>query len=549
MDFLNKAFAQLTDLFRSMTPATRVTTGLLLVAVVVSLGYLFTHETSGPQVDLMNGVPVPPAHIPVMEAAFSKAGLNSYEVRGTQIYVPRGLKEAYMGALADAKAMPPNINTVLEKSIEDTSPFTSQKERDALLKIAKQKMLAMIIGQMQNIDSAYVLYDTEKRGGLRREEITKASVSVKPLGAGQLDDQQVSAIRYLVAGAVASLKPENVTVADLNGGVHHGSPESGGSASDNPYVSLKRIHEQDWRTKILNALSYVPGVTVTADVLLDPQRKQRSTSVKYAPKPVAVSEKDESRESSSEGGGPGGEPGYLANAANRPASVAPSRSRASHNEESQSKREVVSLPDTEQTERERIGLTPTKVSVSIGIPASYFAKVWHEQNPAKEGEEPKEPQKNDLAQVEQEVVGSIRSYVANLLPVAEGVADRTELVDVKTFQDLTPEPLPTPNLTDRAVTWLGQYWMSVGMVGLALLSLLILRSMIRAVPSIMASPTGSKLIGDDEDDELSPEETAARRLSRFTGSGPSLRDELSELVQEDTDTAANILKTWIGNVG
>ena len=44
----------------------------------------------------------------------------------------------------------------------------------------------------------------------------------------------------------------------------------------------------------------------------------------------------------------------------------------------------------------------------------------------------------------------------------------------------------------------------------------------------------------------SVESVAARRLRRFTGSGPSLRDELSELVQEDPDTAANILRSWIG---
>ena len=47
MDFLNKAFAQLNDLFRSMTPGGRITTGLLLVVAVVSVGYLFQSQVSG----------------------------------------------------------------------------------------------------------------------------------------------------------------------------------------------------------------------------------------------------------------------------------------------------------------------------------------------------------------------------------------------------------------------------------------------------------------------------------------------------------------------
>jgi hypothetical protein len=37
MDFFAKTFAQLAELFRSMTPAARITTGLLLAAVVISL--------------------------------------------------------------------------------------------------------------------------------------------------------------------------------------------------------------------------------------------------------------------------------------------------------------------------------------------------------------------------------------------------------------------------------------------------------------------------------------------------------------------------------
>ena len=44
------------------------------------------------------------------------------------------------------------------------------------------------------------------------------------------------------------------------------------------------------------------------------------------------------------------------------------------------------------------------------------------------------------------------------------------------------------------------------------------------------------------------EATAARRLRRMTGTGPSLRDELSELVKEDPDSAANVLRSWIGQV-
>ena len=105
----NKAVAQLSDLFRSMTPAARITTGLLLVVVVVSLGYLFRYESSAADAYLMNGEPIPASLIPKMEAAFAKAHLEAYEVQGSRIRVPRGQQATYMGALAEAKALPPNF--------------------------------------------------------------------------------------------------------------------------------------------------------------------------------------------------------------------------------------------------------------------------------------------------------------------------------------------------------------------------------------------------------------------------------------------------------
>jgi flagellar M-ring protein FliF len=105
------------------------------------------------------------------------------------------------------------------------------------------------------------------------------------------------------------------------------------------------------------------------------------------------------------------------------------------------------------------------------------------------------------------------------------------------------------------MSWLSQNWPMAAMVGLVLFSLNVLRSLLRSVPatvqstppatlSTRVSAAGSK----SEESGDSAEVTAARRLRRISGSGPSLRDELSEFVKEDPDSAANILRTWIGQV-
>jgi flagellar M-ring protein FliF len=79
-----------------------------------------------------------------------------------------------------------------------------------------------------------------------------------------------------------------------------------------------------------------------------------------------------------------------------------------------------------------------------------------------------------------------------------------------------------------------------------------LRSMVRGVPAPEPSSASLRIAASPEA-QPEPGETAetvaAKRLRRLVGGGPNLRDELSDLVKEDPDAAANILRTWIGQAG
>ena len=72
--------------------------------------------------------------------------------------------------------------------------------------------------------------------------------------------------------------------------------------------------------------------------------------------------------------------------------------------------------------------------------------------------------------------------------------------------------------------------------------------MVRTTPSAVegAVASGAAATAGAEDETETPEEAVLNRLGHFSGSGKSLRDELADLVHEDTDAAANILKSWIG---
>ncbi len=215
-------------------------------------------------VDLLSGLPIATADLPAVEAALAAAGLHDYKILGGTIRVPREKEAACMAALADANALPSSLDKLRESVRQRYEQLNSEQ-----LKIAKQKALSLTITSMRGIEWAAVLYDTELPPGPGRDKVTTATVSVKAADDAQLDRTQVSAIRSMVAGAIEGLKPEQVTVTDLNGPTYHDDPGSREGTADGPNVRLKRVYEQQWKAKIQEALAYVPDVNVTVSVELD----------------------------------------------------------------------------------------------------------------------------------------------------------------------------------------------------------------------------------------------------------------------------------------
>ena len=101
MDSLNKGYAQLRDLFLSLTPAARLTTTLLLGVVVISLVYLVGNFGSG-GMDYLSGE-YSHSDLVALEKAFGDAGLRDFEFSGSRVKVPHNEKALYI------QSMPPGL--------------------------------------------------------------------------------------------------------------------------------------------------------------------------------------------------------------------------------------------------------------------------------------------------------------------------------------------------------------------------------------------------------------------------------------------------------
>jgi flagellar M-ring protein FliF len=553
MDFLNQAMAQLADLFRSMTPAARITSGLLLAVVIISLAYLFNHQIASGDSFLLGGQSFTSAELSAMEAAFGKAGLNDYSIEGSRVKVPGGQKSAYLAALADSGALPANFGDFLTSAIAKVGPFTSRSQQDELLEQAKERELAGIILSMQGVEKASVQYDREKKTGFAQSAVAKASVGVKRHGTLPLDEKQVPMIRHLVAGAFAGLSPEHVTVVDLNGRTYSANSGDGpGSASEDPFVSRTKEFQAMYETQIYSALTYVPGVTVTANVELNKELAVRQEKDSYDPKAVAtLMSREETQTTTARGASGGGRPGIEAQSPNQSARLSSASSGGTESSDESTVNEVQNAPSRERTLTQLAGLTPKRISVSVGIPSTYFESVWRQRNPASPGQAPRALDKNALDQIQKDETDKIRAHVSTLIPQpAEGV-DAASLVTVTTFQHVVIDASDGPPAAERVFAWLGNYWGTLATLGLVLFSLLMLRSLARSQPANAPGlpVIAPQLLAQAAADAAKPPEPAKpkSRFKRKLGAGVSLRDELAEMVREDPDAAANILRGWIGN--
>ena len=232
MDFLNKAFAQFNDLFRSMSPGGRITAGLLLVVAVVSVGYLFQTQVGGGDEYLFGGVAIPTHTLQKMEEAFGKAGLNNFTMDGARVKVPRAQRAAYLAALADAKALPPSFGDKMNASNEG-GLWQDPKTRERMHTQGLIDELSLAISCMKGIERASVVnIDSQPQPGLGQAPLKTASVFASAIGGVPLDDEQVEKICGLVAAANAGMNPENVTIADANGPARIGIPRSADAADD-----------------------------------------------------------------------------------------------------------------------------------------------------------------------------------------------------------------------------------------------------------------------------------------------------------------------------
>jgi flagellar biosynthesis/type III secretory pathway M-ring protein FliF/YscJ len=425
--------------------------------------------------------------------------------------------------------------------------LANSSDRQRAGRVAMFKELSSIIRALPYVKNAAVVYDAKPRSGFSQQPKTNATATVTPRGSQQLDGQQVLAIRSIVAGGFG-LQPGDVIVVDTNGRTHNATKTGDVAAGDdNPFFRTKVTHERNWEDKIRNALSYIPDVRVTVDVDLDRTTKTVSDQIVIDTEAVVVLQSRSDKRSNTTTQSKGGRVGLAAQSgANSAQSLGGGGGGAESVQKDELKEDTKTAPH-EEIHKELAGLTPKEVKVAVSVPTTYLEQVFHQQQePAAEGEEPAQPTEQQLADIKSEVEKSVTTLIPSMIPIPQGL-NPDDVVTVAFVTPVTLDDVEGPPITETATSWLAMNWSTLGMLGFAGLGLMMLRSMLKSTPSVAPLATGvqAHAAGTTPDEDAAEPAPHKRQLRRSIPSGPNLAEELAEIVREDSEAAANVLRGWI----
>ncbi|MBI85600.1 MAG: hypothetical protein CMJ81_20595 [Planctomycetaceae bacterium] len=555
MDFLNKSYAQLVERFSSMSAGTRVITGLLAIFVVITLVYSVTHKVSDPDAYLFGENPLTDKEITAASVAFAKAGLNDWDTTGNRIRVPRDRRYTYLAALADNDSLPSFPFNALNRISKNSSIWSSEHQRQDDLKIANEIELSLMIRKMRGIDDAVVKYKETKEGTFsKRDRKVTGVVSVWPTPGLELTDKRVASIRNTVAAAVAG-RPELVKVVDMVSGETCSDNLSDVGAGSNEYQRCRRFWENFFSEKVRAALSYIPDASVVVNVNLGEKLEERRVS-KIVDSKSSFATATQTNGQSTFGPNPPDD----SNVRSRVPTTGNSSAELSHEADAQnsSKSETLrKIPSLDIVETTKADWVPTTVTASIGVPKSYYRNLWQKENPYQQDRKSTFPTTEQLATFEESINRDIRRLVANSVPTIQSATNPNDSITIVSFENTIVPRATEPPATVLVANWLNQNWSTLGMMGIGIFSLLMLRSMVRSVPSVATGPTvaleknssssKSWSAGSHEIDEADNDPGNPEPFVRRTAKTPTLRDELAEVVREDPEAAAKVLSTWIGN--
>jgi flagellar biosynthesis/type III secretory pathway M-ring protein FliF/YscJ len=504
---------------------TSVRTLMVAAIVLAVLAVLHVNQVRNhaPMKELLQGCDLRNREIHRLQFAFGKAGLDDFEIKDGSVFVPEKSHAKYLAAAAEHDAIPRGIQADSDMQVESVNPFLSRVQQESIEHVRRVKQIQEMVVRLPFVDQAWFEMEQLKRRNAFDTSNQSAVVSVRPAPNACLADNRVATIKKMVAGAVADLSEENILVIDLQDGSAIQNVTDELTEKQRRIQQVASNQQRFYVNQIRELLDDLKNLNV--DVIVNIQERELAEPDKVVAIPEVVEPTVMDLELPRAG-------------ANGMVSLEPSF-------EAEQVRTGVANPHTTPIlpviHESRIVLDK-QLDITIHVPASTVFEKLGEPTVTAENAS-KEVRSAEIARQTQSKFEQLKaSIIERLLPlfpqnkVADGkFASEGHSLAVK-FKPLETAALEMPiSMTARVQRFITANWPSIAVLGIGLVLL-----------SIVTRRPHSAIVNVDdrigEESQSTPSTAAANDIAQ---DDTDAEVRLTQLIEEDPDSAAKIIETWI----
>lgn len=545
MQVLQRIIDQTKERLAGLNATSRVLAGSLVIILAMALMLVKLYSGRATLVPL-----------PVQEGAARSSAmqyLNQRQIdwseRNGQIMVPAEQRHVLLAQMTENEIIGPD-QIDFDALIRQDSPFLSKAQNDRRWLIATMNHLSRTISRMDGVRRADVVIDEPSRpSGIGRAHLAPSAMVNVVTDGDPLTSDQVNAIAEMVAGAHAELKVDGVAVVDAGAGkVHHASSDRRNRGAGH-YLELQESTTAVFEEKLGRALSYIPGVNIAVNVIVDHREVVEQSQRVDEPKQGLT--REATRNVASTARAPGGEPGVRPNTGASLAIAA--RPASSLTDERSETRMIPAFGGTNSRTHDPGGYA-LQINAAIGVPRSYFVRLYTEQA----GEDQTAPTPAELDPLVQTEIQRIREHVQPLVDAGPNGGPTQSSVAVRMIPDFTlaanDAAATVGGLSGTLLTESLVKYGSLG--GLALLSLAMMFMMVRKASVRQELPSDDELLGHAQtllpsgrdvagEAEPMPMPLEGREVDEQMMQRQQMLQQLNELARNKPDEVAGMMRRWM----
>jgi flagellar M-ring protein FliF len=552
MGFLKQTLLQVQEHLKGLSLSSRVSLALCVALIAVSMAWLM-HWSVTPDMVALLDQSFKPQELSAAQRELDRLHVP-YKVSGDRILVPADNRDWLLARLQESEALPSDMSIGFAKLMESQSIFVSYDDAQWQRQVALGNELARVLKKFTDVRGASVFIDRPvKRGFGENRSEPKASVFLEMRPNAAVNRPFVDAVASFVSGAVVGMRPEGVSIVDATTGQRYEATGKDGAISAD-FLDDRRKKEEHYTQKIRDHLSYIRGVLV--GVFAELETETRRTEERKLGNPLQLEEEitsDTERTASADG-----EPGVVPNAGAR----VPAGNTGTTREQTTEKARFAK-GDEKVVVSENMRGVIKRLTASINVPRSYFVNVFKQVNGAD-----KNPTEADLEQVIAVQLPLIKAQVRPLID-----ASTEEQVQVSWF----PDPAPVADVALAGSSDLAEmaaaYARPAVLGGLALVSLAMMLMLVRkAQPAALriepvlagsagggaAGGSGGGAVGRRVPEDLLTIEGGpvgkaqvtqpileGHEVDETTLKNQQIIEQVNDLVKDDPDSVASMLRKWI----